>query len=96
MLDQTDTRRGNLFFYLRGKALSDPAKGTPDRNAVRTDFRFNRRQRDTEHLEEDLHDSLLLIKRERQENQLEIGRMERETTWMGLQEYRLAVEESII
>jgi ribonuclease HI len=35
MLQYTDTRRGNLSFYLGGKATSDPENWTPDMNAVR-------------------------------------------------------------
>ena len=34
MLAQTETRRGNLSFYLGGKAPSDPEKWTPNMDAV--------------------------------------------------------------
>lgn len=40
MLAQTDTRRGNLSFYLGGKAPSDPEKWTPNMNAVRATIKF--------------------------------------------------------
>jgi hypothetical protein len=40
MVAQTDTRRGNLSFYLGGKALSDPEKWAPNINAVRTTIKF--------------------------------------------------------
>jgi hypothetical protein len=35
MLQQTDTRRGNLSFYLGGKAPTDPDQWTPNIDAVR-------------------------------------------------------------
>jgi hypothetical protein len=40
MLAQTDTRRGNLSFYLGGKALSDPETWTPNLDAVRATIKF--------------------------------------------------------
>jgi hypothetical protein len=40
MLAQTDTRRGNLSFYLGGKAPSDPEKWTPNMDAVRATIKF--------------------------------------------------------
>ncbi len=40
MLEQTDTRRGNLSFYLGGKTPFDPDPWTPDMNAVRTTIKF--------------------------------------------------------
>jgi hypothetical protein len=40
MLAQTDTRRGNLSFYLGGKAPSDPEKWTPNIDAVRATIKF--------------------------------------------------------
>jgi hypothetical protein len=40
MLDQTETRRGNLSFYLGGKASSDPDKWTPDMNAVKATVKY--------------------------------------------------------
>lgn len=40
MLQQTDTRRGSLSFYLGGKAPSDPEDWTPDMNAVRATVRY--------------------------------------------------------
>lgn len=40
MLQQTDTRRGSLSFYLGGKALSDPREWTPNINAVRATVKY--------------------------------------------------------
>jgi hypothetical protein len=40
LLAQTDTRRGNLSFYLGGKAPSDPETWTPDIDAVRATIKF--------------------------------------------------------
>jgi ribonuclease HI len=40
MLAQTDTRRGNLSFYLGGKAPSDPETWTPNMDAVRATIKF--------------------------------------------------------
>jgi hypothetical protein len=40
MLAQTDTRRGNLSFYLSGKAPSDPETWTPNMEAVRATIKF--------------------------------------------------------
>jgi hypothetical protein len=40
MLSQTDTRRGNLSFYLGGKAPSDPKTWTPNMDAVRATIKF--------------------------------------------------------
>jgi hypothetical protein len=40
MLAQTDTRRGNLSFYLGGKALSNPETWTPNTDAVRATIKF--------------------------------------------------------
>jgi endonuclease/exonuclease/phosphatase family metal-dependent hydrolase/ribonuclease HI len=40
MLAQTDTRRGNLSFYLGGKAPSDPETWTPNTDAVRATIKF--------------------------------------------------------
>ena len=40
MLKLTDTRRGNLSFYLGGKAPTDPATWTPNVNAVRATIKF--------------------------------------------------------
>jgi hypothetical protein len=40
MLAQTDTRRGNLSFYLGGKAPSDPEIWSPNMDAVRTTIKF--------------------------------------------------------
>ena len=40
MLAQTDTRRGNLSFYLGGKSRSDPEKWTPNMDAVRATIKF--------------------------------------------------------
>ncbi|KAH6667396.1 hypothetical protein B0J14DRAFT_676400 [Halenospora varia] len=40
MLAQTEARRGNLSFYLGGKAPSDPDKWTPNMDAVRTTIKF--------------------------------------------------------
>jgi hypothetical protein len=40
MLAQTVTRRGNLSFYLGGKAPSEPEKWTPNMDAVRATIKF--------------------------------------------------------
>jgi hypothetical protein len=40
MLAQTDTRRGNLSFYLGGKAPSDPETWAPNMDAVRTTIKY--------------------------------------------------------
>jgi hypothetical protein len=40
MLAQTDTRRGNLSFYLGDKAPSDPETWTPNMDAVRATIKF--------------------------------------------------------
>jgi hypothetical protein len=40
MLAQTDTRRGNLSFYVGGKTPSDPETWRPNMNAVRATIRF--------------------------------------------------------
>lgn len=40
MLAQTDTRRGNLSFYLGGKAPSDPEKWIPNIDAVHATIKF--------------------------------------------------------
>jgi exonuclease III len=40
MLQCTDTRRGNLSFYLGGKAPTDDTKWTPNMDAVRATIRF--------------------------------------------------------
>jgi hypothetical protein len=40
MLARTDARRGNLSFYLGGKAPSDPVKWTPDLDAVKSAIKF--------------------------------------------------------
>ena len=40
MLAQTDTRRGNLSFYLGGKAPSDPETWTPNMDEVRATIKF--------------------------------------------------------
>jgi len=40
MLAHTETRRGNLSFYLGGKALSDPDQWAPDMDAVRATIKF--------------------------------------------------------
>jgi hypothetical protein len=50
MLEQTDTRRGNLSFYLGGKASSDPDRWVPDLNAVRAtvEYAMATRRLDTE------------------------------------------------
>jgi hypothetical protein len=40
MLAQTDRRRGNLSFYLGGKAPSDLEKWTPNIDAVRAAIEF--------------------------------------------------------
>jgi hypothetical protein len=40
MLAQTDTRRSNLYFYLGGKATSDPKTWTPNMDAVRATIKF--------------------------------------------------------
>lgn len=50
LLNQTDTKRGNLSFYLGGKAPSDPARWTPNMEAVRATVKFaiSTRRLDTE------------------------------------------------
>lgn len=40
MLQQTETRRGSLSFYLGGKASSDPEQWTPNMDAVRATVRY--------------------------------------------------------
>ena len=40
MLQCTDTKRGNISFFLGGKAISDRQKWTPNMNAVRATIRF--------------------------------------------------------
>jgi len=40
MMQYTDTRRGNLSFYLGGKTSSDDDKWTPDANAVRATIQY--------------------------------------------------------
>ena len=40
MLQQTDTRRSNLSFYLGGKASTDPEKWKPNIDAVRTTVNY--------------------------------------------------------
>jgi hypothetical protein len=40
MLQQTDTRRGSLSFYLGGKAPSDPEPWTPNMDAVRATVKY--------------------------------------------------------
>jgi hypothetical protein len=40
MLAQTDTRRGNLSFYLGGKAPSDPEMWAPNMDAVRATIKY--------------------------------------------------------
>ena len=40
MLQCTDTKRGNISFFLGGKAISDGQKRTPNINAVRATIRF--------------------------------------------------------
>ena len=40
MLERTDTRRGNLSFYLGGKAPSDPERWTPNMDAVRATIKY--------------------------------------------------------
>ena len=40
MLAQTNTRRGNLSFYLGGKAPSDPETWTPNMETVRATIKF--------------------------------------------------------
>ena len=40
MIAQTNTRRGNLSFYLGGKSRSDPEKWTPNMDAVRATIKF--------------------------------------------------------
>ena len=40
MLQQTDTRRGSLSFYLGGKAASDPQHWTPNMDAVRATVKY--------------------------------------------------------
>jgi hypothetical protein len=40
MLDQTDTRRGSLSFYLGGKARSNPETWAPNMEAVRATVKY--------------------------------------------------------
>jgi hypothetical protein len=40
MMEQTQTRRGNLPFYLGGKTPSDTEQWTPNMNAVRATVNF--------------------------------------------------------
>ena len=40
MINQTETRRGNLSFFLGGKSPSDPVKWTPDLEAVKSTIRY--------------------------------------------------------
>ena len=40
MLQQTDTRRGSLSFYLRGKALTNPRQWTLNIDAVRATVKY--------------------------------------------------------
>lgn len=40
MLQCTDTKRGNIFFYLGGKATSDGQEWSPDMDAVRATIKF--------------------------------------------------------
>jgi hypothetical protein len=40
MLQCTETRRGNLSFYLGGKTRSDPERWKPDMNAVRETIKY--------------------------------------------------------
>jgi hypothetical protein len=40
LLEQTDTRRGSLSFYLGGRAPSDAEPWTPDMNAVRATVKY--------------------------------------------------------
>ena len=40
MLAQTEARRGNLSFYLGGKAPSDPLNWKPDIEVVRTTIKY--------------------------------------------------------
>ena len=40
MLQYTDTRRGNLSFYLGGRARSDDEDWTPDINMVQATVRY--------------------------------------------------------
>ena len=40
MLQQTETRRGSLSFYLEGKAASNPEQWTPNMNAVRATIKY--------------------------------------------------------
>jgi hypothetical protein len=40
MLEQTDTKRGSLSFYLGGKAPSDPEGWTPNMDAVRATVKY--------------------------------------------------------
>jgi hypothetical protein len=40
MLAQTDTRQGNLSFYLGGKAPSDPEMWAPNIDAVRAAIKY--------------------------------------------------------
>jgi ribonuclease HI len=40
MLERTGTRRGNLSFYLGGKAPSDPERWTPNMDAIRATIKY--------------------------------------------------------
>src|SRR5205814_5800625 len=40
ILQQTDTRRGSLSFYLGGKVASDPQHWTPNMDAVRATVKY--------------------------------------------------------
>ena len=40
MLERTETRKGNLSFYLGGKAPSDPERWAPNLDAVRATIRY--------------------------------------------------------
>jgi hypothetical protein len=40
MLAQTDTRRGNLSYYLGGKAPSDPETWAPNMEVVRATIKY--------------------------------------------------------
>jgi hypothetical protein len=40
MLEQTETRRGNLSFFLGGKTRADPPKWTPNLDAVKTTIKY--------------------------------------------------------
>jgi hypothetical protein len=53
LLEQTEARRGNLSYYLGGKALSDPLNWKPDIEAVRATIKYamatGRLDREVEH-----------------------------------------------